>query len=67
LLDEGSGWLVRFVSPAFAPLKIAGFLLLETSLAVLMVTCLWTIFVGSSATYSGYADDDDDDEEDGPR
>jgi len=26
-LDEGAGWLVRFVSPGFAALKIAGFLL----------------------------------------
>jgi hypothetical protein len=53
LLDEGSGWLVRFVSPSFAYLKIAGFLALETSLAVLIVVSLWAVFVGSSATYQG--------------
>lgn len=53
LLDEGSGWLVRFVSPGFAYLKIAGFLALETSLAVLIVVCLWAVFAGSSATYRG--------------
>ena len=28
LLDEGAGWLVRFVHPGFAYAKIAGFLLL---------------------------------------
>ncbi len=35
-LEEGSGWLVRFVSPAFAPLKIAGFVGLQASLAFLI-------------------------------
>jgi len=53
LLDEGSGWLVRFVSPWFAYLKIAGFLALEVSLAVLIGVSLWAVFVGSSATYRG--------------
>lgn len=37
VLEEGSGWLVRFVSPAFAPLKVAGFLGLQASLAFLIV------------------------------
>jgi hypothetical protein len=32
LLDEGSSWLVRYVSAGFAPVKVAGFLLLQTSL-----------------------------------
>lgn len=32
LLDEGAGWLVRFVHPAFAPVKVLGFLLLQASL-----------------------------------
>ena len=35
-LDEGSGWLVRFASPAFAPLKVAGFLGLQASIAFLL-------------------------------
>src|SRR5262245_37549622 len=51
LLDEGGGWLVRFVHPAFAYVKIAGFLLLETSLAVLIVVSLWAIFAGTQDTY----------------
>jgi len=36
-LDEGSGWLVRFVSPAFAPLKVAGFLGLQVAIAALLI------------------------------
>ena len=64
LLDEGAGWLVRFVWPGFAVLKVAGFLLLETSLAALMVTCLWAVFGGSSAAY-GRDEDEDDDEDEG--
>ena len=51
LVDEGSGWLVRFASPHFAWLKIAGFLALQTSLAVLVVLSLWSVFRGSSASY----------------
>ena len=51
LTDEGSGWLVRFVHPGFAYLKIAGFLALEISLAVLVVICLWSIFRGSPEHY----------------
>lgn len=53
LIDEGAGWLVRFVSPAFAYLKIAGFVTLQASLATLILVSLWAVFVGSSATYRG--------------
>ena len=63
LVDEGSGWLVRFVSPGFAYLKITGFLALEASLAALMIASLWAVFSGSSAAYAGVADDDDEDED----
>jgi hypothetical protein len=51
LLDEGSGWLVRFVSPHFAWLKIAGFLALQSSLAALVSLSLWSVFRGSSDSY----------------
>ena len=51
LIDEGSGWLVRFIHPLFAYLKIAGFLALEISLAVLMGCSLWAVFVGSQKNY----------------
>ena len=51
LLDEGGGWLVRFIHPVFAYVKIAGFLLLETSLATLIVVSLWAVFSGSQESY----------------
>jgi hypothetical protein len=51
LLDEGSGWLVRFVHPVFAYVKISAFLSLETSLAVLIAISLWAVFTGSQDTY----------------
>ena len=51
LIDEGSGWLVRFIHPLFAYLKIGGFLALEISLAVLMGCSLWAVFVGSQKNY----------------
>ncbi len=49
LLDEGAGWGVRFVDPAFAWLKITGFLALQASLAALVGCSLWAVFRGSSA------------------
>jgi len=36
ILSEGGGWLVRFVSPALAPVKVAGFLGLQVGLAFLL-------------------------------
>jgi hypothetical protein len=51
LLDEGSGWAVRFVHPGFAYAKIAGFLLLQASLAALCAVALYGIFRGSQADY----------------
>ncbi len=37
LLNEAGGWLVRFVHPGFAYFKIGAFLLLEISLATLLI------------------------------
>lgn len=51
LLDEGGGWLVRFVHPLFAYVKIAGFVLLEGSLAVLICVSLWAVFAGTQESY----------------
>ena len=56
LLDEGAGWLVRFVSPPFALAKIAGFLALQTSLASLVGLALWSVFRGTSANYESGED-----------
>jgi len=38
LLNEGAAWLVRFVSPHFALLKVAGFLGLQGSLIFLLLS-----------------------------
>ena len=53
ILDESTGWLVRFVSPNFAYLKIAGFLALQCSLAALVGLSLWAVFSGSQRNYAG--------------
>lgn len=53
LLDEGAGWLVRFVHPGFAWAKLAGFLALQTSLALLVGLSLWAVFSGSQRNYDG--------------
>ena len=51
LLDEGSGWLVRFVHPAFAWAKVGGFLSLQASLFALIAVSLWSVFRGSGQSY----------------
>ena len=51
LVDEGSGWLVRFGHPVFAWTKILGFLALQTSLATLVGLALWSVFRGTSKNY----------------
>ncbi|HEY5659094.1 MAG TPA: hypothetical protein VIY27_15005 [Myxococcota bacterium] len=48
---EAAGWLVRFVHPGFAYLKIAGFLALEASLAALVILSLWAVFAGAQRHY----------------
>jgi hypothetical protein len=55
LADEGAGWLVRFVSPAFAYLKIAAFLLLQGTLGVLLIAVL-VVAVGGGYR-NAYTDD----------
>ena len=58
LLDEGSGWLVRFVHPGFAVAKVAGFLLLQGSLAALVGASLWAVFAGAQRHYSAQSASD---------
>ena len=60
-LDEGAGWLVRYGHPAFAVVKVAGFLLLQGSLALLVGLSVWAVFRGSSQSYTGAPDDGEDD------
>lgn len=43
IVQEGSGWFVRFVHPSFAPLKAASFLLLQASLAVVIGIALYAV------------------------
>ncbi len=47
VLEEGGGWLVRFVSPAYAPLKVIGFLGLQSAIAFLL-TALGLFLWGAS-------------------
>ena len=53
LLGEGAGWGVRFVHPAFAWLKIGGFLALQGSLLALILLSLWAVFRGNDENYGG--------------
>ncbi len=43
LADEAGGWLVRFVNPNFAYFKIAAFIVLEFSLAALLVMIILSL------------------------
>lgn len=53
LLDEGAGWLVRFVSPSLALVKPAGFLILQASLATLIAGLAWYLLSGTGTAPSG--------------
>ena len=55
ILNEGASWLARFAHPGFAYVKIAGFLLLQASLAVLILASLWAVFAGSQRNLNGAA------------
>ncbi len=46
--SESGGWLVRFVSPSLAPVKIAGFFALEALLGILLAVIAWNLWGGSS-------------------
>jgi hypothetical protein len=52
LINEGAGWLVRFAHPRFAYMKIGGFLLLQSSLLVLMVAAAWSLFTRAPSAYA---------------
>lgn len=44
IADEAAGWLVRYGHPLFAYFKIGAFLLLETSLLVLILVVIISLF-----------------------
>jgi hypothetical protein len=50
LLEEGSGWLVRFVYPGFAILKIISFLVFQAFMAFLLLSLTVYLLKGSSAS-----------------
>ena len=61
LLDEASGWAVRFIDPGFAYAKIAGFLTLQASLAALVGISLWSVFAGGAKTGDAAAERPEED------
>jgi len=44
--EEGGGWLVRFVSPGLAIVKVVGFVGLQSALAILMLALARFLFRG---------------------
>jgi len=53
LADEASGWLVRFVHPGFAVLKIGAFVVLQTSLAAMIAIVAWSVWATPPNDYRG--------------
>lgn len=51
-LDEAASWLVRFVHPFFAYVKIASFLALQGSLLIVMVCTLLALLTKSPSAYT---------------
>jgi hypothetical protein len=51
-LDEMSSWLVRFVSPLFAYLKIGSFVVLQASLLVTIILATWAVLTMKPSAYS---------------
>ena len=45
--DIAGGWLIRYVSPEFAYLKIASLIVLQVSLAALMIIVIWFLYAYS--------------------
>ena len=42
-LDIASGWLIRFVSPEFAYLKVLGFIVFQMSFAILIISSFFAL------------------------
>jgi hypothetical protein len=49
--DIISGWLIRYVSPVFAYLKIGSSLVLLTTLALLMIIVVWYLYSSQKTGY----------------
>ncbi|MBI3769793.1 MAG: hypothetical protein HY271_15075 [Deltaproteobacteria bacterium] len=57
--DEAAGWLVRFVAPEFAYLKIAAFLTLQATLAFMVAAVAWALATAQPNAYRGDIGDED--------
>jgi hypothetical protein len=53
LADEAAGWLVRYVHPGFAWLKLAGFVTLQVSLGAMIVIVAWAVWKTPPNAYRG--------------
>jgi hypothetical protein len=53
LLDEASGWLVRFVHPGFAWAKMLGFVGLQASLGIMIAAVAWAVWRTPPNAYGG--------------
>ncbi len=62
LADESAGWLVRFVAPGFAYLKIGAFLTLQATLAFMVAAVIWALATAQPNDYRSSAPEDDEDD-----
>lgn len=51
-LDEASGWLIVFVSPVFAYMKIASFVTLQLSLIITIALSVWAVWTSQRNAYT---------------
>ncbi|HWQ70120.1 MAG TPA: hypothetical protein VN494_09255 [Patescibacteria group bacterium] len=51
--DEAAGWLTRFAHPVFAYYKIGAFLLLQTTMAILIIAVLLAVCRNARSAYTG--------------
>jgi hypothetical protein len=58
--DEAGGWLVRFVAPAFAYLKIASFVVLQLTLAFMIGAVVWALATSQPNDYRDVDDEEDE-------
>lgn len=49
--DIAGGWLIRYVSPEFAYFKIISVLVLQVSLAALMIIVIWFLYSAQKVSY----------------
>ena len=55
LLDEGAGWLVRFVHPGFAAVKVFAFLALQAALLALVIALFFGVLRPGRNAYESSA------------